>query len=322
MRSKKSNFSNAFFAIEANWNIFLALAHFKSLTVAADHLDISQSAVSKALSSMEKSLGFPLFDRTCRPIMLTPQGDLLLNELSDSGEKLERLLLEVRANKGLPFSLRFGCVESVCRYIVPNLIIKYSGEFSKISQTSGHSQILLDKLLNRELDIILSASEYRDTLGLFREEIYSEPSILILPTSIPDKDEWTWRDLQNLKLPLIFSTEPSAAGKLNQRFLSRMRMHFPNRCETDSDVAMMRLIELNYGWTISRPSTFLSSNTSIPHVRIKKLPAPGFNRKLYLVCKEKTFEDLTVQMAEWCRKTLNESLRKDCRKIIPWLENL
>ena len=47
----------------------------KNITLAAKHLFISQPALTKQLSKLEKELGFQLFDRAHTPITTTPQED-------------------------------------------------------------------------------------------------------------------------------------------------------------------------------------------------------------------------------------------------------
>ena len=51
----------------------------KNITLAAKHLFISQPALTKQLSKLEKELGFQLFDRAHTPITTTPQGELFLD---------------------------------------------------------------------------------------------------------------------------------------------------------------------------------------------------------------------------------------------------
>lgn len=50
-----------------------------SFTKAASILFLTQQSVSHSISSLEKSLGFPLFDRNIGRLSLTPSGEFLLN---------------------------------------------------------------------------------------------------------------------------------------------------------------------------------------------------------------------------------------------------
>jgi LysR family transcriptional regulator, transcription activator of glutamate synthase operon len=57
---------------------FLTIVDTGSFSTAADELYISQSSLSKQIMSLEKELGFQLFDRSKRKIVLTPAGEALL----------------------------------------------------------------------------------------------------------------------------------------------------------------------------------------------------------------------------------------------------
>ena len=70
----------------------------QSLTLAADELFITQSAVSKQIKKLESSLGFQLFRREPRKLVLTEEGTIFLADvtyalahLSGSVEKLRRM---------------------------------------------------------------------------------------------------------------------------------------------------------------------------------------------------------------------------------------
>ena len=57
--------------------VFHAVAEAGSFTHAGDVLNLSQSAVSRQVSSLEESLQVPLFHRHARGLMLTEQGEIL-----------------------------------------------------------------------------------------------------------------------------------------------------------------------------------------------------------------------------------------------------
>ena len=68
--------------------IFHAAAEAGSFTHAGDSLRMSQSAVSRQVSALEKDLGVSLFHRHARGLVLTEQGDLLFRTASEILTKL------------------------------------------------------------------------------------------------------------------------------------------------------------------------------------------------------------------------------------------
>ncbi len=68
--------------------IFHAAAEAGSFTHAGDVLRMSQSAVSRQVSALEKDLGVALFHRHARGLVLTEQGELLFRTATDVMSKL------------------------------------------------------------------------------------------------------------------------------------------------------------------------------------------------------------------------------------------
>jgi DNA-binding transcriptional LysR family regulator len=68
--------------------VFHAVAEAGSFTHAGDTLNLSQSAVSRQISALEKALKVPLFHRHARGLILTEQGEVLYRTAHDVFAKL------------------------------------------------------------------------------------------------------------------------------------------------------------------------------------------------------------------------------------------
>ncbi|MBD8876150.1 MULTISPECIES: LysR family transcriptional regulator [Roseibium] len=82
--------------------IFHAAAQAGSFTHAGDTLNMSQSAVSRQVSSLEHDLGVPLFHRHARGLLLTEQGELLYRTARDVLLKLEAVRGRLTDSKEKP----------------------------------------------------------------------------------------------------------------------------------------------------------------------------------------------------------------------------
>ena len=79
--------------------IFHAVAAAGSFTRAADRLGLSQSAISRQMGALEETIGTPLFHRHARGLILTEQGEILLETANDVARRIatvETTLSEVR----------------------------------------------------------------------------------------------------------------------------------------------------------------------------------------------------------------------------------
>ncbi|MTI45576.1 transcriptional regulator, LysR family [Roseibium hamelinense] len=82
--------------------IFHAAAQAGSFTHAGDSLHMSQSAVSRQVSSLEQDLGVSLFHRHARGLLLTEQGELLYRTARDVLMKLESVQTRLSDSKDKP----------------------------------------------------------------------------------------------------------------------------------------------------------------------------------------------------------------------------
>lgn len=104
--------------------IFLTVAECLSFTEAAYQLYTTQSSVSKSVSALEASIGFPLFVRENRKITLTQEGDYLYHSLKNCMNNInEALIYASKIHEGNNGSLSIGAsgyipktpeFESVC----------------------------------------------------------------------------------------------------------------------------------------------------------------------------------------------------------------
>jgi DNA-binding transcriptional LysR family regulator len=108
--------------------IFEKVASGRHVTKASEQLFITQSAVSMAISELEKYAGAPLFERQGRRLLLNDRGCLILSKVQDVLRQvgtIEQLLIE---SVGEPIGvLRVGASTTVGNYILPTIV----GDFTR-----------------------------------------------------------------------------------------------------------------------------------------------------------------------------------------------
>ena len=82
--------------------IFNTVAQAGSFTHAGEVLNLSQSAVSRQVSSLEDDLGVQLFHRHARGLILTEQGELLSSTAHSVMEQLETVRVAITDSKEKP----------------------------------------------------------------------------------------------------------------------------------------------------------------------------------------------------------------------------
>jgi LysR family glycine cleavage system transcriptional activator len=110
--------------------VFEAAARHLHLTKAADELCVTYSAVSHQIRSLERNLGVSLFDRSQKPMHLTPAGVRLSQALAESLSDINRVTREL-SNTQISSKLNVSCAPSLAlKWLVPSLkpfLDKYPG---------------------------------------------------------------------------------------------------------------------------------------------------------------------------------------------------
>jgi DNA-binding transcriptional LysR family regulator len=136
--------------------IFERVAVLKSITRAAEDLFLTQPAVSRSISSLERELGTRLFDRLPRRVELTPSGQLLLDhskQLLTGAEEALRAVAEV--NSGETGRLAIGASSTAATYVLPDLLARFSAAYPRVSisvQTGG-SALVAEMVIRSEVDV-------------------------------------------------------------------------------------------------------------------------------------------------------------------------
>lgn len=125
--------------IRANLNLrhprlLKALDDLRHIGRVASHLNVSQPAVSKALSQLEASLGHPVFDRKGHRLVATESGEVLLCLARDVLDRLAVAREELRdINEGKITRISLGVLPSAAISVVPNFIAKLEAASSDVA---------------------------------------------------------------------------------------------------------------------------------------------------------------------------------------------
>jgi len=112
---------------------FRSVAEQRSFTEAADHLCLSQSAVSQAVAGLEKTLGVALLLRGRDGITLTAAGTSALAEARLALASVERLVFGIGTASTLKGALRVGVVQSAAIRLLPGWMRRLRAEHPDIT---------------------------------------------------------------------------------------------------------------------------------------------------------------------------------------------
>lgn len=147
--------------------------HFKK---AAEACNISQSALSTALSEMEKQLGFQIFERDNRKVLVTPLGQQVLEKARAIELQMDDLqkLAEARQSP-LSTPMTIGVIPTIGPYLLPRVLPELQARYPQMTLdiVEDQSAVLVDQLRRGALDAAILALPY-DCDGLLSFPFWEE----------------------------------------------------------------------------------------------------------------------------------------------------
>jgi len=145
---------------------FKAVSEAGSFTHAGENLNLSQSAISRQISSLEHELGITLFHRHARGLVMTEQGEILFQTACEVSDSLKQTEMQLIDSRNLPVGpLTLTTVEFIASTWLAPKISRFKEAFPKIQLTMLLDNRVYD-LNHREADVAirLQRSEHGDII--------------------------------------------------------------------------------------------------------------------------------------------------------------
>jgi DNA-binding transcriptional LysR family regulator len=228
---------------------FLAVHRLGAITRAATAMHLSQPAMSRRLTTLERELGVPLFERVTNGMTLTDAGRALLPYAESVVAGLEDAAAAVEAVRSDPAG-------PVSLALVGTLAGTHLTEILKgFARRQPRIRVNLRTATSREVSDLVRRADV--TLGLryaadpdphlTYEHLYDERLVLVGPPDHPPRRRL--RDLgreQWLAFPQV-AGRPEAAGRAVHQVLDAAAVPDDQILQVDSLTAQKRLVEAGFG---------------------------------------------------------------------------
>ena len=187
------------------YRVFYETARFNSFSTAAQHLYISQSAISQCIQQLESDLKVQLFIRTKRGIALTNEGKMLylkvenaINALEQGESQLERLR---HLESG---ELRIAAGDT----ITTHFLLKYLEDFHatypdiRIEMANSYSSQMLTLVKEGKADLAFVNMPMDDEELTF-EECLEINDVFVCGPDFENKESYSLEEVAKLPLILI-----------------------------------------------------------------------------------------------------------------------
>ena len=176
--------------------------HFKK---AADACYISPSTLSNAISEMESQLGFQVFERTNKKVIVTNIGRIFLSKAKDIKSGIDEInQLSDSQNKPLTLPITLGIIPTIGPYFIPLVLPTLQKKFPnlKLKIIEAQSSTLVEKVNNGEIDMAILAMPYKVD-GLLSFKFWEENFYYVTNINNYRKDKIKAKDIDISNLMLL-----------------------------------------------------------------------------------------------------------------------
>jgi len=289
----------------------------RSFSKAAANLYISQPSLSANISRTERKVGYPLFDRSTKPLGLTECGRRYI----ECAEKIRAIEDEFRTYVNDLGGLRtgklvFGGSSFFSSFVLPPLIAEFSDQYPEldIQLVEAKSMELVKQMMDSKVDFILDNKDL-DLKYFDRHQVGTEQLLLVVPrdfvtepelenqripyAAIEDgsfrSDNWPTVDLSNFEgRPFIFLHPYNDTGKRAYQICAEQDFKPEIALELDQQMTAYNVACSGIGITFSG-EVLLQRATPSPNVVYYKLKSKKNVRSLYFYWKRGRYISQAMQ---------------------------
>ncbi len=214
------------------YRIFYETARFASFSTAAQHLYISQSAISQCIRQLELDLNTQLFLRSRRGVTLTKEGEVLFQKIESAMQAIEQgeTLLE-RYQHLESGELTLAAGDAITTHYLLPFLEKFHAKYPgiRIEMANSYSSQMLQLVKDGKADLAFV------NLPMTDDELCIQPcleihDIFVCGADYDMKESYTWEEMA--QQPLILLEKNSSS----RRFL--------DNCFNDKGIDLSPQIEI------------------------------------------------------------------------------
>jgi DNA-binding transcriptional LysR family regulator len=256
--------------------VFLKIVKTKSITKAAEELNLTQPAVSIQLKNFQDQFEIPLTEIVGRQLYVTEFGHEIAEIAHRINNEIQEIQFKTLAYKGhLTGTLKISIV-STGKYIIPYFLSDFLKQYEGIDlqlDVTNKSKVL-NSIEKNEVDFAL-VSVLPENLSVFNEELmqnklflvanrdFETPKSIILPKKIT-------------KFPIIYRENGSGTRFKMERFFETNQLKIKNKLELTSNEAVKQAVIAGLGLSIM---PLIGIRNELQNGDLKIIPVKGLPTK-------------------------------------------
>ena len=296
----------------------LAVLETQNFRAAATRTNVSQSGLSMQLHKLEELLDTVLFDRSRQPVLPTPDGTRVLEQMRTILRETERLGRIVAEESDPSGAFRLGVIPSLSSSIVPLFLPRFLAKFPKVqlSLEELKTEEMIERLRSDTLEAGIAAIPL-ESPGVIEMSIGFEAMFAYLPPGDPllkkakiQQEELAKRELFVMPEGHCFRTQVLSYCKANSE-QKKSRVHF----ESGNFETLIELIDRGLGATVLPALVARGLDDERKEAQLRAFSGPTPLREIGLITgrldlRRNVTEALTVLLREELSEPLGATPRR------------
>ena len=201
------------------YRIFYETARCRSFSAAAQHLYISQSAISQCIHQLESDLNVQLFVRTKKGVSLTNEGQLLFLKVENAITSIEQGEKQLDRLRHLESGeLRIAAGDTITTHFLLKYLEAYHATYPniRIEMANSYSSQMLTLVKEGKADLAFVNMPLQDD-ELVIEPCFEINDVFVCGPDFEKRGSYSWEDVA--ELPLILLEKHSSSRRfLEEKF--------------------------------------------------------------------------------------------------------
>lgn len=260
----------------------VALAKTGSFTLAADHLNLTQSALSGQIKELEQTLGVRVVERTTRKTQLSELGRELTPLFEKMLQDLDRAMADIASRKALKQGIvRIAAPQMLSCTLLPEAIAAYSARHPDVQVRLADSPVeqVSARVFSGEADFGIGP-ERDANAEIEAQQLFEMPFVVVFPAghALESRERVTWADINDF--PFI-----SLQGQFTERLLRDMHVSFRELSlspynEVTFMTTALAMVHARLGITVCLP--YAEKMVRLYGLRMRQLVDPALTRRFFV----------------------------------------
>ncbi len=229
------------------YRIFYETARYSSFSTAAQHLYISQSAISQCIHQLEEDLKTQLFIRSRRGVTLTKEGTLLFNKIESAMQSIEQgETMLARLHHLDSGSLTIAAGDTITSHYLLPYLEKFHATYPgiRIEMANSYSYQMLQLVKEGKAELAFVNLPVKDD-ELCIKPCFEIHDIFVCGAKYDLKPGYTWEEMS--KEPLILLEQNSSSRHYIDRQFSLNQISLKPQIEIAAHDLLIQFASIHLG---------------------------------------------------------------------------